>query len=416
MKWLAIAVVVLLCPLIARSSTTQPSSQSTSGSVIEAELNGLKITLDADSGVIVKLESPGFGTLLQSAPERGGAIDLAYPVERFEPLRLASRFSHGAKISRDKDSLTIAWQKLGASRHFDLPGSVSASITFRLAPDGSSIILSARITNHSPRSVRQVIFPDFSGLQPFASKENTLFRTAGTVSAPFLELAKTEGRESLQYMIDDAAYSTKYEAGGLFHSMIVRWMVYGSLRGGFSLFPRRWGWEPQVVARLQLSEVDDSVRLLCLHDVEIKPDATWESGEFYLTPHTGGWAKGIEPFRAWVHQNFKREWPMPKHVREGLGFRTVWMCQNQPSDPQDAIFKFKDLPALAQECKDHGIDEMTTWAWNRGFVLPLPPPYPHLGSEQDMIDAIAACKKIGVNVARSSASSRPTPRPRRATA
>ncbi len=364
----------------------------------EAELNGLKITLDGETGGVLKLQYAGPGTMLESSPERAGMIDLAYPVERFEPLRLASRFSHRAKISHAKDSVTVDWERLGASRDFELPGNVSASVTFRAAPDGRSIVLTAKVTNRSPRSVRQVVFPDFPGLRPFAGVANTLFRTAGTVSPLFLELAKTEERESQQYMIDGASYSAKYEAGGLFHSMVARWMDFGGLSGGFSLFPRRWGWEPQVVTRLQLSEVDQSLRLMCLHDVEIKPDQTWESGEFWLTPHTGGWAKGIEPFRAWVKQNFKREWPVPKHVREGLGFRTVWMCQNQPGDPKDAVFMFKDLPKLAAESKEQGLDEMTLWAWNKGFVLPLPGPYPHLGTEQEMIDAVAECKKIGVNV------------------
>lgn len=365
---------------------------------VEAALNRLKITLDEDTGGIVKLQYDGTGTMLESSPQRAGMIDLAYPVERFEPLRLASRFSRGVKITQTKDSVTVEWERLGASRGFELPGNVSASVSWRAAPDGRSVILTAKVTNHSPRSVRQVVFPDFAGLRPFAGVANTMFRTAGTISPPFLELTKTEERESQQYMIDGASYSAKYEAGGLFHSMIARWMDFGGLSGGFSLFPKRWGWEPQVVTRLQLSEVDQSLTLMCLHDVEIKPDQTWESGEFWLTPHTGGWAKGIEPFRAWVKQNFKREWPMPKHVREGLGFRTVWMCQNQPGDPKDAIFTFKDLPKLAAESKDHGLDEMTIWAWNKGFVLPLPGPYPHLGTEQQMIDAIAESKKIGVNV------------------
>ncbi|MEO6437245.1 MAG: hypothetical protein ABIP55_16000 [Tepidisphaeraceae bacterium] len=387
LRSLATLLLILLLPV-----------PSASADVFEAELNGLKITLDADTGGILKLEFPGPGKLLESAPQRAGMIDLAYPIDRFEPLRLAARFSRKAKITREKDAVTIEWERLGASRDFDLPGNVSVAVTFRAAPDGRSVILTARVANHSKTSVRQVIFPELSGMQPFAGTADTLFRTAGTVSPPFLELAKTEERASQQYMIDGASYSNEYKAGGMFHSMIARWMDFGGLRGGVSLFPRRWGWDPQIVTRLQLAEVDQSIRLLCLHDVEIKPEGTWESGEFWLTPHTGGWAKGIEPFRAWVKQNFKREWPLPKHVREGLGYRTTWMCQNQPDDPRDAVFTFKDLPKLAAECKEHGIDEMTLWAWNRGFVLPLPPPYPHLGSEQEMIDAVAECKKIGVNI------------------
>ncbi len=367
---------------------------------VEAELNGLKIGIDPDTGGLVKLDYATVGTLLQASPPRAGMIDLAYPIERFEPLRLAAKYSHRAKITQDKSSITIEWDKLGASRDFDLPGDVTASGTLQPAPDNNnSIILTAHVENHSPTSVRQMVFPDLAGMQPVAGKAGTIFRTAGTVSAPFLELAKTEERESQQYMIDGAAYSTEYKTGGMIYPMIARWMDYGSLHGGVSLFPKRWGWEPQVTTRLQLSEMDDSLRLMCLHDIEIKSNQTWDSGEFWLTPHTSGWAKGIEPFRGWVKQNFKREWPVPKHVREGLGFRTVWMSQNQPGDPHDAIFTFKDLPKIAAECKENGIDEMTLWAWNKGFVLPLPGPYPHLGTEQEMIDAVTECKKIGVNVA-----------------
>jgi hypothetical protein len=362
-------------------------------------LNGLTIALDPTSGAILRLAYDGPGQMLDSKPNRAGVLDVAYPVEQFEPLRLAARYSTGARIKRDGDTLTVSWDALGASRSKFAPqGNVAATVQFKAAPDGKSVILTAHIDNHAARSVRQVLFPDFSGLKPFAGVEHTLFRTGGSVSAPFVELAPNEDKLSQQYMTDAASLSASYQAGGLFHPMVVRWMDFGGLAGGFSLFPKRWGWEKQVVTRLQLSEVEQSLRLMCIHDVEIKPNQSWDSGEFVLTPHPGGWAKGIEPYRAWVKQHFKREFPLPKHVREGLGYRTAWMCQNQPNDPQDAVFTFEDLPKLAKECKEHGIDELALWAWNKGFVLPLPPPYPHLGTPQEMADAVAECRKLGVNV------------------
>src|SRR5690348_14692787 len=77
---------------------------------VEALLNGLTITLDQDTGGILKLQYDGPGTMLESSPQRAGMIDLAYPAERFEPLRLASRFSHEAKISHEKDSVTVEWE------------------------------------------------------------------------------------------------------------------------------------------------------------------------------------------------------------------------------------------------------------------------------------------------------------------
>ena len=99
-----------------------------------------------------------------------------------------------------------------------------------------------------------------------------------------------------------------------------------------------------------------------------------------------------------MKKNFAPLYPLPKHVRDGLGFRTAWMCQNQPNDPTDANFTFKDLPKMARDAKEHGLDEIVLFAWNQGFVLPLPPPYPHLGSQADMDRAVAECRKLGVNI------------------
>ena len=95
----------------------------------------------------------------------------------------------------------------------------------------------------------------------------------------------------------------------------------------------------------------------------------------------------------------KRMVPLPDHVRKGMGFRTLWMCQAQPFDPQDANFTFGDLPRLAQESKEHGLDEMVLWFTQDFFEVPLPPFFQHLGGEAELVKAVAECKKIGVNVA-----------------
>jgi len=362
-------------------------------------LNGLEIAIDQPTGTILRLSYPGVGAMLQSSPERASAIDLAYPIAGFEPLRAASRYSRDARVTVTDDAVVIYWEKLGLSRDFRVDGSVSATVRLKAAPDGRSIIMTGEVANDSQNPVRQVVFPDLAGLLPFAGMDKTYFRTGGFAGLPFLELAPNESKASTQYMIDFAAYSVEHKAGGIFNDMFVRWMDIGGLTGGLSLFPKRWGWDPQVTVRLHLSEIEDKIRLLCVHDVTIKPGEKWRSGEFWLTPHECGWAKGIEPYREWVKRNYKREYPVPRHVREGLGYRTTWMCQTQPHDPLDAIFTFRDLPKLAKEGRDHGLDEMVLWAWNKGFVLPLPGPYAHLGTERDMVNAVKECKKLGVNVA-----------------
>lgn len=370
------------------------------GKTVDCVLNGLHIGIDAKTGSIVRMTYPGPGDILKSAPEHAGIIDLAYPVKGFEPLRLASRFSSDAKIEVTDSAVTISWAKLGASRDsFPVEGAVSAVVTLKADPDGRSVVMSCRVVNSSKNDVRQVLFPDFAGIQPFAGVYQTYLRTGGFSILPFVDLAPNEGTRSLQYMVDVAANQTEYQSGGMFNPMWLRWLDLGGLQGGISLFPRRWGWDPHIPVRLHLSEDDGSMRLLARHDATIKEGETWESGEYVLTPHQGGWAKGIEPYRAWVKEHYRREFPVPKHVREGIGFRTVWMCECQPADPNDVIFKWSDLPKLAKDSKAHGIDEMVIWGWTDPFVLPIPAPYKHLGAQEDMAAAIRECKAMGVNVA-----------------
>ena len=102
----------LLALLTAMGASNVQAAEST----LDVTLNGLHISLDAQTGGVVKLSYDGPGTLLETDREGAGLIDLAYPVPTFEPLRLATRFSRGAEISHLGNSLTISWPRLGATR------------------------------------------------------------------------------------------------------------------------------------------------------------------------------------------------------------------------------------------------------------------------------------------------------------
>ncbi len=53
---------------------------------------------------------------------------------------------------------------------------------------------------------------------------------------------------------------------------------------------------------------------------------------------------------------------------------------------------------LAHEARDHGLTEMVLWSWAPGFDASLPPPFPHLGTEAELLAAARQCKEIGVNL------------------
>ncbi|MBN1491276.1 MAG: hypothetical protein JXA69_15290 [Phycisphaerae bacterium] len=425
-------IMMLVCAFL---GTTPVSAEG----VVEANLNGLTLVLDADTGSIVEMSYPGVGKMIDTPAARASIIDMAFPIKEWEPLRLASRYSSGARIEKTANRVTITWDVLGASRRrtarskvqdavqlqydektkryvwarlpgnpFDIQGKVSATVTLKAAPDGKSVLMGCTVENNTPLTIPQVLFPDFFGLVPFHGTDNTVIRTSGYVSRPFVELWTDPNNGINYYAVDSRYCGIETASGGGFGStpMIAKWMDFGGLNGGFSLFRKRWSWGPesdkagyQEKVWMKLSELDNKLRLACTHVVDIKPGETWETEEYVLTPHTHGWAKGIEPYRQFVRDNLKRQYPVPKHVREGIGYRTVYMTEAYPNDPDgDYTFKCSDLPMLAKECKGNGIDEMCLWAWNWNLQVPVTPPFPQIGTEEGMRKAVEECRKIGVNV------------------
>ncbi len=389
------------------ASADQPIKESKPAApIVKAVLNGLEIDIDSDSGNILKLSYPGPGTLLETTVEKGKLLDLAYPLSDFEPFRLGSRYSTGAKVERSENAVTISWDKLGGSRPFDFPGKVAAVVKLLADADGRSVVMRCTIKNQSQKAVPQVLFPDLDGFLPLAGQSETRFRSGGFVRSPFRDLKRPEGGGFYPEPGNsgEAEFYSKCIYDG---TMLMRWFDIGSLQGGLSAWQRSWGYEPEDAAggplckiRMQLDEFETKLRLTWMHNPNIPPGATWESREYVLTPHRAGWARGIETFRAWVQKNQRRRYPVPEHIRQGLGFRSLFMCNWQPRDGErDVLWKFADLPKVAAECKKFGLTEIVPWFWHDHFQLPLPAPYPHLGGEEQFVRAAAECKKMGVNVA-----------------
>ena len=375
--------------------TAAGGDASNAGSVLQTTLNGTQFVLDRATGGILRMAHPGPGTMLETTAELAGAVEVLYQAEDAKPIRLASRFAHAAQITRQGDQIVIHWRRLEPAGSAAV-GRVSATVTLEPAADGRSVLLACQLENGAGGTVRQVLFPDLQGLLPWAGVERMEFRTGSQLVRPFVDLrAKSPGEGSRP-----GGRAAAFHSGGVnSRQMIIRWLDLGGLRGGLSMFPRRWGDDPRATVLLERWRTPRKLRLSFSHDVRIAPAGSWSSGRFVLTPHACGWAKGIEPYRDWARDNrAERVCSLPDHVRTGLGFRTVWMCRNQPQDPEDAVWRFRDLPAVAREARDHGLRELVVWKSHPGFELPLPPFYDHLGGAAEFVKAVAQCKKLGVNV------------------
>lgn len=366
------------------------------GGTLTVNLNGLEIGVDESSGGIVRLAYAPVGTFLQTDAASAGGLDVAYPVPEFVPMRLAGRHGKAEIVQADR-AITIRWPTLAPSRaNFALPeGRVSAEMTIAAAPDGRSVILRCKIENASSALIPQVLFPDLRGLRPVHGPAATQLRLAA--NAPALPFAEDPvPPHSAQFYVN-SGWKEYPPSTGLYGTNTLRWLDFGGLEGGLSVFQKEWGTPERPTVRTYRSQADPaSLRLMWDYRQGIKPGATWESAEVWLTPHRGGWAKGIEPFRAFVRTKRPERRP-PPHIRDGLGMQSIFMIQAPERDPAYAAFTFKDIPKVAADAKAHGIEEICLWGWCEYFTLPFNV-RTELGTPDDFVAAVAEARKIGVNV------------------
>lgn len=337
--------------------------------------NRLEITPDAQSGALLRISHPSTGVVLETTRELGGLISVSYGGRRLEPA------GSKAVIVRSENSVTITWDALGGT----MPdGKVIAEVTVKPAPDERSVILSARVKNEAEKPISQVLFPDLKGLRPSGDPKAMELRMAMGAVNPFAHPVRPEGRA--RYYPPFVWQRFPFEPIYQMHSL--RWMDLGSLTGGLSIFQKKWNDEPVPSLVTRRLEADpDWLELGWQDSRTIAPGQTWESGEYWFTPHEGGWAKGIEPYR-----QYAREMVPPRHIskriRDGLGFQTFWI--NTQS--------YKFIPKLAADAKANGIDEICLWGWcNYGFIpVRLNPSF---GTLKEFVEGIKQARDMGVGVA-----------------
>ncbi len=160
---------------------------------ISAIINGNKFVFDKQTGVILSLQTANGIKIIDTLPKNAGLIDVAYPLDNFGPLRLATPYSVVKKIEVLENSVLIEYDALGASRDdAGYEGKVSAKITLSAHTDGKSVVFEAQLENRTNRLVPQILFPDFRGLVPISGFENTWFRRGGVKIRPFVEIGKNQ--------------------------------------------------------------------------------------------------------------------------------------------------------------------------------------------------------------------------------
>lgn len=381
---------------------------------MQLSLKHCKLWFSDETGGLYRIQPEGAPAILDIAPEKAGLLDLAFPQEKFGPLRLYTPGSN-AQLETDGETYVIVrYDALAPSRQdLGVTDRVSAAVTIRALPDGKSFSMEAEITNHSDQLVPQILFPDFRGLVPVSGEDHTWFRQGAVKMLPFKELGVNYMYGVRQYWRGCWWEHFPPGKGWWGGTAMGRWSHFGSLRAGLGVFDAGWYPDPEHSVYLRVPEEAPSRARMCftreykgwdqlngdLHlqeDEGIRPWQTWRSAPFIVTAHAGGWPHGIKRYREHVHARVKKV-KIADHVRDEIGLRTLFMAEIQEYSPEHAEFLWKDLPRMGKECKALGISELNIWGGlGPYFTVPFGL-NPVLGTTEDFTAANQALKEMGVN-------------------
>ncbi len=366
---------------------------------VTVNLNGLEITVDDQTGELQRLNYPPVGTILEAqaklmaihdgAGEKGEeqtnpATGVASSVDASDAtLATAEARRSDVTLNPREGGLTIGWSEAAdaPSGAKDAEKAVQYQIDLSAAPDGRSVILRGEVLNQTNQTLQQVAFPRLMGLRAFDEPQRMELRMALGAINPFA----------------GDPFSIYYHPNGQYEMNALRWMDYGSLMGGISLFERHWLTEPRPsFFATRSAGQPDRFDLQWIHRVSVPAGQKWTSHEIWLTPHRGGWAKGIEPFRSYVRQvNPPRQ--VPDRVRDDVAFATFWMIEGNESDPLKAYFRYTDLENMALDCLQYGVREVVLWGSVGYGTLPIPYA-PMVGTQSQFANGVKAARQHGVNM------------------
>ncbi len=347
-------------------------------------LNGTNYTFDTETGALLSLEVPGVSPIMSGGK---GLFDLAWPVHLEYDIQRANPTANYGKCAPafeyENGVLTITYETVPYTMPCDdvpeYTGGIYARVTLSALEDGKSVAMRLYVKNNSKANIEQVLFPDMNGIVPTDCEENEKLTMMGGSMKPFVRLKNTAKSRETFFAWTETTKGVFMRAGGLQQrAFIGRWYDMGSRKGGFSMFRKHWGWGPDTKNNMgydeqlwiKLDNKMNKLRLASIHTVKVESGCEYDSGDYVITPHTGDWLRGVTPYREYVEQNQKRVVPVPKRVKEMLGFRTIFMANGYPKHPTDYSWKYDDFETIADDMLEHGLNDLNVWGqfnWNLPF-------------------------------------------------
>ena len=361
-----------------------------------------------DNGALIGLSAPKTGWVIHRREALGLSWRLLVPLA--EDLRDNPVYGEKQALTSScvsGDGATFVWDGVQSERG----GRLDIRIEVEVRCEGPRLVWRTNVVNRSPYVVENVYSPyigDLSRPEGAAWFKTFLYCYAGaqewsiyprydmhegdhSVDYPtqFSNASMAVGAPTAPYILLRDGLQGLYAGVGDDSGELVAW--HTELRPGYdSAIDQRMPETDEIAGK------PVHVLFAPVHVCFIAPGETRALTPVTLQAYTGGWQEGTDIYKAW-RDGWSKPVPGPAWAEEPHS----WL-QLHINSPEDELrLPYRRLPEVAAECARLGVKAIQLVGWNDGGQDQGNPSHstdPRLGTWQELKDAIAECRKMGVKI------------------
>jgi hypothetical protein len=390
-KFLGAALTAGAAGLIATPSRAEPAPQ------LILENDRMLVSIDRQTGCVTRIESKDQAWKLEGA---GLRLHVPAPDHRFHYL--TERHAAQPRIEADATQATITWAGFTSERMGKLD--IEVKQTVRLV--GAGVQFSYQIRNGSQAVIESYTYPRLRGLKPPAGDKHldqaawnysgmgtsNLWPIFGNQVGYFGYDTPAQLRNlgtDLQFCLvlsDSRGLYVGYHDQGQKQTVQICFILAPAYADSFN----------SSAVGPSSAVADAAVGIDPNHLCFVQPGASQSSEPLVFEPFRGDWHAGADIYKAW-----RSTWYKPPRKPAWVEDVHSWQ-QIQINSSEDRLsFPYKDLVKYAAACQRWGVKAIQLTGWQIGGQdrdFPLHDTDPRLGTAQEFKEAIAASRKMGVEI------------------